>query len=77
MSRRQLTARDVRRIAKNLGFTHRNSEGGHENWVRYEPPPFRKMTIDGHLEPFSHTLVMYMARQAGISVREFYAALDR
>lgn len=73
--KRPLTARDVKRIAKNLGFTHRDTEGGHENWVRHEPPPFRKMTIDTHLAPFGHTLIMYMARQAGVTVKQFYEAL--
>jgi hypothetical protein len=75
--KRPLTARDVRQIAKNLGFTYRNTEGGHENWIRETPPPFRKMTIDAHIAPFAHTLISYMARQAGVSVREFYQALDK
>lgn len=72
-----LTAKEVRRIAKNLGFKHKNTEGGHENWERDQPPPYRKMTIDSHLEPFSHTLIKYMAMQAGVSVKEFYAALNK
>lgn len=75
--KRPLTAKEVRLIAKNLGFKYRNSEGGHENWVRYDPLPFRKMTIDTHLQPFADSLVMYMARQAGVSVRQFYDALNR
>lgn len=73
--RRPLTARDVRRILKALRFEHRSTEGGHEQWVRQTPAPFRKVTLDAHLAPFSHTLVRYMAAQAGVSVREFYAAL--
>lgn len=75
--KRPLTAKEVKQIAKNLGFAHRNTEGGHENWVRETPPPFRKMTIDSHVAPFSNTLILYMARQAGVSVRDFYAALTR
>lgn len=75
--KRPLTAREVRRIATNLGFSHRNTEGGHEQWVRETPPPFRKLTIASHLEPFADTLVRFMARQAGVSVKEFYEALDR
>ena len=78
MSRRKrLDAREVKTIARNLGFRYRNTEGGHENWVRDAPPPFRKMTIDSHVAPFGPTLVRYMARQAGVSVDEFYAALER
>ena len=75
--RRPLTAREVRLIAKNLKFEYRNTEGGHENWVRREPPPFRKLTIDAHVAPFGHTLIRYMASQVGLSVSEFYKALDR
>lgn len=73
--KRPLTARDVRRILKALGFEHRSTEGGHEQWVRRDPPPFRKVTLSAHLEPFAGTLVRYMAQQAGVSLRDFYAAL--
>jgi hypothetical protein len=73
--KRPLTAREVRRILKNLRFVHRNTEGGHENWVRHDPPPFRKVTLDAHLEPFADTLIRYMASQAGVTVRQFYQAL--
>lgn len=75
--RHPLTAKDVFTILKNLGFTHRNTEGSHQNWVRYEPAPFRKVTVDPPKAPFSHVLIGYMARQAGVSVSEFYRALDR
>ena len=74
--KRPLTAREVRRILKALGFERRNTEGGHEQWVRDEPAPFRKVTLDAHLQPFAHTLVRYMALQAGVTVREFYSALE-
>lgn len=73
--KRPLTAREVRRILANLGFAHRTTEGGHEQWVRTEPAPFRKVTLSAHLQPFTDTLVRYMAAQAGVTVREFYAAL--
>ena len=74
---RPLTAREVRRILKNLGFEHRNTEGGHEQWVRHHPAPFRKVTLGAHVEPFADTLVRYMALQAGVTAREFYSALER
>jgi len=67
----------VRRILKNLGFEYRNSEGGHDQWVRETPAPFRKVTLASHSEPFAGTIVPYMANQAGVSVAEFHAALDR
>ena len=73
--KRPLTAREVRTILKNLEFTHRTTEGGHEQWVRSTPPPFRKVTLAAHLEPFVDTLVRYMAAQAGVTVKEFYKAL--
>jgi predicted RNA binding protein YcfA (HicA-like mRNA interferase family) len=73
--KRPLTAREVRQILRNLGFTHRSTEGGHEQWVRTEPTPFRKVTLSGHNEPFVDTIVRYMANQAGVSVKDFYAAL--
>lgn len=73
--KRPLTAREVRHILKALGFELRNTEGGHEQWVRDEPVPFRKVTLSAHNQPFTDTMVSYMARQAGVSVREFYASL--
>lgn len=74
--KRPLSARDVRTILRNLGFTHRSTTGGHEQWTRNEPAPFRKVTLAAHNEPFTDTIVRYMANQAGMSVRDFYAALD-
>lgn len=74
--KRPLDAREVRRILRNLGFVHRSTEGSHEQWVR-EGPPFRKVTLDPPKAPFGHTLIGFMASQAGVSVREFYEALDR
>lgn len=74
--KRPLTAREVRRIATNLGFVHRETRGAHEQWVREYPPPFRKLTIDSHLQPFADDLVRYMALQAGVTVRDFYRALE-
>jgi len=38
--------------------------------------PFRKVTVDEPKAPFSHFLIQSMARQAGVSVKEFYQALD-
>ena len=72
--KKPLSSRDVRRILRNLNFTHRNTEGGHEQWVAESP--FRKVTLAAHNEPFADRIVEYMARQAGVSVRQFYAALQ-
>jgi predicted RNA binding protein YcfA (HicA-like mRNA interferase family) len=75
--KKRLTAKEVRRIVKTLGFRHQSDEGGHEHWVRDEPQPFRKVTISAHVAPFGHDLIRYMAKQAGVSIRDFYEALDR
>lgn len=75
---RPLEAREVERILRNLGFYHRDSKSSHDQWVPVDPAaPFRKVTVDKPKAPFGHILVKSMARQAGVSVKEFYAALDR
>lgn len=73
--RRPLTAREVRKILGNLGFHHRSTEGGHEQWINTDP--FRKVTLSAHNQPFKDRLVDFMAAQAKVSVREFYAALEK
>lgn len=78
--KKRLTAKEVRRILKTLGFqppSGRQHGGGHEQWTRDTPPPFRKVTVDAHVAPFGHDLIRYMANQAGVTVREFYAALGK
>jgi len=73
--KRPLRAAEVRNILKNLGFTPRPQKGtSHEHWVR-DGAPFRKVTLSAHNEPFDDFIVSSMARQAGVSVREFYEAL--
>jgi predicted RNA binding protein YcfA (HicA-like mRNA interferase family) len=53
-----------------LGFSKRkNKSTAHEQWVADDP--FRKVTVDKHIAPFSAELVKSMAKQAGISDREF------
>lgn len=73
--KRPLKAAEIRKILRKLGFTARPQKGtGHEHWVR-EGEPFRKVTLSAHSEPFDDFIVGSMARQAGVSVRDFYAAL--
>lgn len=64
-------------ILRHLGFRHSHTTGGHEQWVRDEPLPYRKVTLSEHNQPFADTIVRYMAAQAGVSVRDFYLALQR
>jgi len=69
-----LTCDQVKTILTNLGFTPRPRKGtSHEQWVRENP--FRRVTVDCPKAPFDGDLIMFMARQAGVSKREFYAAL--
>lgn len=73
-----LTCPQVKRILRNLGFTPRPKKAGrgsHENWVKQNP--FRKVTVDCPKQPFSQDLIKSMAAQAGVSKRQFYAALDK
>lgn len=74
--KRPLRASEVRRILKALGFVQRPQKStGHEHWVKSDPD-FRKVTLSAHNEPFDDFIVSSMSRQAGVSVREFYAALS-
>lgn len=73
--KKPLTTKEVKRILKNLGFVYRNTEGSHENWVKDNP--FRKVTVDPPKAPFSHILISFMASQAGVTVKQFYQALDK
>ena len=77
--RRPLEAREVYRILRNLGFEPRKKSGtSHEQWVPSDPnAPFRKVTVDEPKAPFGDFLVSSMARQAGVTVREFYEALEK
>ncbi|QNT25524.1 type II toxin-antitoxin system HicA family toxin [Ralstonia solanacearum] len=71
-----LTCKDVKQILKNLGFNFRDQNGSsHEQWVRKDDRGFYKVTVDCPKAPFSQTLITFMARQAGVSKKEFYAAL--
>jgi len=66
----QLTYREVVTGLKKLGFAQRkNKSTAHEQWVADNP--FRKVTVDKHIAPFSITLVHSMAKQADVSTKEF------
>lgn len=66
----QLSYKEVILGLKKLGFYKRkNKSTAHEQWVC--DIPFRKVTVDKHIAPFSEFLVKSMAKQAGVSVKEF------
>jgi len=69
-----LTYHQVIQILKNLGFSPRPQKStSHEQWVKDNP--FHKVTVDRHLAPFSQDLITFMARQAGVTKKQFYASL--
>ncbi len=74
---RPLTCREVKTILKNLGFTPRPQKGtSHEQWEKQKAGRLYKVTVDCPKAPFTQDLIRYMALQAGVSKKEFYAALD-
>jgi hypothetical protein len=78
--KRPLKAAEVRKILRALGFEPRPIKGtGHEHWDEHwvAENPFRKVTLSAHNEPFDDFIVSSMARQAGVSVKAFYQALQK
>jgi len=75
--KRPLTASEVKKILKSLGFTQRPHKGtGHEQWCKGgDGEPFKKVTVSAHNQPFDDFIIGSMARQAGVSVKSFYDAL--
>ncbi len=70
-----LTCKDVKQILKSLGFEPRPKNGtSHEQWFRKDNKGFFKVTVDCPKAPFSPDLISSMAKQAGLSKKEFYAA---
>ena len=66
----QLKYKDVVAGLKKLGFTkQKNKSTAHEQWESKNP--FRKVTVDKHIAPFLVNLVKAMAKQAGVSTKEF------
>ncbi len=68
-----LTCREVKIILKKLGFVFDRQRGSHEQWSKGK----YRVTVDCPKQPFSHTLIKYMAKQAGISKDTFYKALTQ
>lgn len=69
-----LSCKDVENILKDLGFSPRPQKGtSHVHWVRTKDGQFRKVTVDCPKAPFSQDLIKSMAKQAGMSKKDFYA----
>lgn len=70
-----LRYRDVVNGLKHLGFELRpKGSTAHEHWVKIVKGCLFKVTVDKHLSPFGQMLISSMAKQAGVSKKEFYAA---
>ncbi len=73
-----LTCKEVKLILRNLGFEPRPQKGtSHEQWVKTTGDTFHKVTVDCPKSPFSQILIGSMARQAGVSKKEFYKQLAK
>jgi len=71
-----LTCKQVKQILTNLEFTQRAQKGtSHVHWVKDVNGHRYKVTVDCPKAPFSQDLISSMAQQAGVSKKEFYAAL--
>jgi predicted RNA binding protein YcfA (HicA-like mRNA interferase family) len=74
---RPLTCKEVKTILK-IGFEPRPQTGtSHEQSVKDDGGKRYKVTVDCPKAPFTQDLIRYMAHQAGVSKRAFYAALDQ
>ena len=68
-----LTCKQVKTILSNLGFEPRPRTGtSHEKWVKTDGGRRYVVTVDCPKAPFSPDLISYMARQAGVTKKEFY-----
>lgn len=73
-----LTVAQVEEALKRLGFEPRPKKSGtsHQDWVpRDKSARFRKVTVDPPKAPFTQDLIKSMARQAGVTKKQFYAVL--
>lgn len=71
-----LTCQEVKKILAALGFTARPQKAtSHEQWIKIADGRIFKVTVDCPKAPFSQDLIGSMARQAGVTKKQFYAAL--
>jgi hypothetical protein len=74
-----LTCEQVKTILRNLGFQKRVTQGigtSYEQWIKEMAGRRYKVTVDCPKAPFSQFLIGSMARQAGVTKKQFYAAYD-
>jgi predicted RNA binding protein YcfA (HicA-like mRNA interferase family) len=76
---KRLTCKEVKKILKNLGFSPEPRKGtSHEQWAKYKQNGalYAKVTVDCPKAPFSPMLIDSMSRQARVSKKDFFSALD-
>lgn len=70
-----LTYKEVAAALKRLGFEMKSKTGtAHEQWIRTDTRGKFLVTVDKHIAPFDKVLIKSMARQAGMSTKEFFNA---
>ena len=69
-----LELREVLAILGALGFSYKNSRGGHDFYVATHNGRKRKVTVDPKCAPFDEYLLQSMCKQAGSNRKEFYGA---
>ena len=68
-----LTYQEVVRALKRMGFEMKpKTATAHEQWIRVDGRGKLLVTVDKHNAPFSRDLIRSMAKQAGMSVKEFF-----
>lgn len=68
-----LTYKEVSSALKRLGFTMKpKTSTAHEQWIRVDERGKSLVTVDKHISPFDKTLIKAMARQAGMTTKEFF-----
>ena len=68
-----LKPREVRSNLKSLGFTHRRTDGSHEQWERPadESHPRATVTVKASCNQFSAWLMKMMIRESMLTQEEF------
>lgn len=51
--KKPLTCKEVKKTSCNLGFSYRNTEGTHENWIKNTALRRWKVTVDCPKQPFT------------------------
>ncbi|MCP2041907.1 putative RNA binding protein YcfA (HicA-like mRNA interferase family) [Neisseria sp. HSC-16F19] len=70
-----LTYKEVSSALKRLGFEMKpKTATAHEQWIRVDHRGKFVVTVDKHIAPFDKTLIKSMARQAGMTSKDFFAA---